>query len=51
GVPLSVKYRRLFDLSLHKLSTVAAMRDLGWEAGGAAWSWHCQLWAWEDEML
>ncbi|MCI09288.1 kinesin-like protein, partial [Trifolium medium] len=51
GFPLSVKYRRLFDLSLHKSSTVAAMRDLGWEAGGAAWSWRRQLWAWEDEML
>ncbi|MCI18011.1 cysteine-rich receptor-like protein kinase, partial [Trifolium medium] len=41
--PLSVKYRRLFDLSLHKSSTVAAMQDLGWEVGGAAWSWRRQL--------
>ncbi|GAU37579.1 hypothetical protein TSUD_213200 [Trifolium subterraneum] len=36
GVPLSVKYRRLFDLSLNKHRTVAEMRELGWAGGGAA---------------
>jgi hypothetical protein len=37
GVPLSVRYRRLFELSLNKSCTVAGMRDLGWEDRGAAW--------------
>ncbi|MCI43573.1 protein kinase, partial [Trifolium medium] len=45
GIPLSVRYRHLFDLSLNKSSTVAVMSDLGWGVGGAAWSWRCQLWA------
>jgi hypothetical protein len=43
-VPLSVRYRRLFDLSLYRSSTVAAMSDLGWESGGAAWAWRRALW-------
>ncbi|GAU22997.1 hypothetical protein TSUD_98260 [Trifolium subterraneum] len=34
GVPLSVKYMRLFDLSLNKHRTVAEMRELGWAGGG-----------------
>ncbi|PNX89144.1 cysteine-rich receptor-like protein kinase, partial [Trifolium pratense] len=51
GVPLSVRYRRLFDLSINKLRSVAAMCELGWEEGGAAWQWRRQLWAWEEEML
>jgi hypothetical protein len=44
GVPLSVRYPRLFDLSLHMMSTVAEMSGLRWEVGGAAW-------AWEEEIL
>jgi hypothetical protein len=48
--PLSVRYMRLFDLSLFKSSTVAEMRDLGWEARGAAWTWRQQLWVWEEEL-
>ncbi|MCI33756.1 hypothetical protein A2U01_0054973, partial [Trifolium medium] len=32
--PLRVKYRRLFDLSTNKTSSVAAMFELGWEEGG-----------------
>ncbi|MCI37743.1 DNA-directed RNA polymerase, partial [Trifolium medium] len=51
GVPLSVRYRRLFDLSLNRFSTVEVMRDLGCGDGGAAWSWRRQLWAWEEELL
>jgi hypothetical protein len=35
GVPLSERYPRLFNLSLHRLSTVAEISVLGWEAGGA----------------
>ncbi|GAU22859.1 hypothetical protein TSUD_282260 [Trifolium subterraneum] len=51
GVPLSVRYRRLFYLSLNRLSTVVVMSDLGWGAGGAACVWRLQLWVWEEEML
>ncbi|GAU15866.1 hypothetical protein TSUD_40870 [Trifolium subterraneum] len=51
GVPLSVRFRRLYDLSLHRTSTVDAICELGWEEGGAAWQWRRQLWAWEEELL
>ncbi|GAU44687.1 hypothetical protein TSUD_183450 [Trifolium subterraneum] len=51
GIPLSVRFRRLFDLSQHKLKTVAEMRDFGWGSGGAAWLWRRQLWVWEEEMV
>ncbi|GAU10676.1 hypothetical protein TSUD_426400, partial [Trifolium subterraneum] len=34
GVPLSVRYRRLFDLSTNQSSSVAEMCGLGWEEGG-----------------
>ncbi|GAU43191.1 hypothetical protein TSUD_300780 [Trifolium subterraneum] len=51
GVPLSMKYRRLFDWSLNKHMTVAEMRGLGWDGGGATWLWRRQLWVWEDELL
>ncbi|MCH98404.1 receptor-like protein kinase ANXUR2, partial [Trifolium medium] len=51
GVPLSVRFRRLFDLSVNKTSSVAEMCELGWEEGGAAWQWRRQLWVWEEEML
>jgi hypothetical protein len=51
GVSLSIRYRRLFDLSLNRAGTVAFMCLLGWEEGGAAWSWHRRMWAWEEVML
>ncbi|MCI53375.1 protein kinase, partial [Trifolium medium] len=51
GVPLSVRFRRLFELSTYQTSSVADMCALGWEAGGAAWQWRCPLWAWEEELL
>ncbi|WJX36765.1 hypothetical protein P8452_24608 [Trifolium repens] len=41
----------MFDLSLYRSSTVAAMSDLVWEVGGAAWVWRRPLWAWEEELL
>jgi hypothetical protein len=37
GVSLSVRFRRLFDLSNNKLCSVAVMCELVWEDGGAAW--------------
>ncbi|MCH79554.1 cysteine-rich receptor-like protein kinase [Trifolium medium] len=42
---------RLFELSEHQTSTVAAMYRLGWEEGGTAWRWRQSLTAWELEML
>ncbi|KAK2365871.1 hypothetical protein QL285_079314 [Trifolium repens] len=27
------------------------MSRLGWEEGGTAWQWGCQLWAWEEEII
>ncbi|GAU21182.1 hypothetical protein TSUD_10990 [Trifolium subterraneum] len=50
-VPLSVRFRRLYELSLHQTSTVDAMCVKGWEEGEAAWQWRRQLWAWEEEEL
>ncbi|MCI01524.1 cysteine-rich receptor-like protein kinase [Trifolium medium] len=32
--PLSVRYQHLFDLTVHKSSTVADMFSLGWGVGG-----------------
>lgn len=34
GVPLGIKFRRLFDLAVHRESSVAKMATLGWEEGG-----------------
>jgi hypothetical protein len=39
GVPLSVRFWRLYDLTLHRSCTVAEMSALGWGEGGAAWVW------------
>jgi len=50
-VPLCRRFSRLFNLSLNKSSTVAEMFSLGWEVGGAAWSWRRRLWEWEEELL
>lgn len=36
GVVLLVRFRRLYDLSVHKHYTVAEMSELGWEDGGDA---------------
>ncbi|MCI78470.1 DNA-directed RNA polymerase, partial [Trifolium medium] len=43
--PLSVRFQRLFDLMIHKSSTMAEMFALGWGVGRAAWMWQRQLWA------
>jgi hypothetical protein len=43
GVPFCVRFRRLYDLSLHRSCRVAEMSELGWEEGGAAWAWRRQL--------
>ncbi|KAK2395676.1 hypothetical protein QL285_057389 [Trifolium repens] len=51
GVPLCERFGRLYDLATSKSRTVAEMYALGWEAGGEAWAWRRQLWAWEEEQL
>ncbi|GAU51172.1 hypothetical protein TSUD_412070 [Trifolium subterraneum] len=51
GVPLCVRFRRLFDLAVNQSISVADMWELGWGEGGAGWQWRRQLWVWEEEML
>jgi hypothetical protein len=50
-VSLGARFPRLFNLSLHRLSTVANMRGLGWGEGGGAWLWCRPLRAWEEDLL
>ncbi|GAU20182.1 hypothetical protein TSUD_352460 [Trifolium subterraneum] len=51
GVPLCVRYSRLFELAANQSISVANMCELGWEEGGAGWQWHRQLWVWGEELL
>lgn len=51
GGPLSVRFRRLFDLAENKLSSVADTRSLGWEVGMKVWKWRRRLLAWEEEYV
>jgi hypothetical protein len=51
GIPLSERFRRLYDLTENRSSLVVEMSALGWKVGGEAWVWRRQLWAWEEEML
>jgi len=41
--PLRDQFRRLYDLSENKLSTVAQMFAWGWGEEGEAWKWR-RLW-------
>jgi len=50
-VSLRTRFSCLFYLTTNKLCTVADMFSLGWEEGGAAWSWRMRLWAWEKELV
>jgi len=36
---------------MNKSISAAAMCDLGWEEGGAAWQWRRRLWACKDDLL
>ncbi|GAU24512.1 hypothetical protein TSUD_156240 [Trifolium subterraneum] len=42
-IPLCLRFRRLFDLAVTQLCSVAEMALLGWGAGGAAWVWRRPL--------
>ncbi|XP_024630227.1 uncharacterized protein [Medicago truncatula] len=50
-VPLCRRFARLFELTTNKLITMADMYAIGWEDGGAAWSWRRRLWVWEEELV
>jgi hypothetical protein len=51
GAMLCERFRRLFDLTENKSSTVADLFSSGWEVGGEAWVWRRLLWVWEEELL
>ncbi|GAU48899.1 hypothetical protein TSUD_98900 [Trifolium subterraneum] len=48
GIPFSVRFRRLFELSSFHRVSVADMCAHGWEDGGAAWQWR-HKWIWKHD--
>jgi len=51
GVSFSVRFSRLFELSVFKGELVLVMSQLGWGEGGEAWRWRRRLFAWEEELV
>lgn len=51
GVPLRIRFPRLFELVVNKWATVEDMERRGWEVGGDAWVWRRRLHAWEEESV
>jgi hypothetical protein len=51
GVPLRVRFPRLFDLALNKGVTVREMASRGWEVGGGTWEWRRRLLACEEDSI
>ena len=51
GVPLRVRFPRLFELNENRWETVENMERRGWEEGGDAWGWRRGLHAWEEESV
>ena len=49
-VPFSVRFSRLYDLSVFRGASVLEMSQLGWGEGGEAWRWR-RLFAWEEELV
>jgi len=45
------RFRRLYDLSIHKDLSVGEMHALGWGEDGEAWRWRRRLLAWEEELV
>ncbi|MCI94451.1 DNA-directed RNA polymerase, partial [Trifolium medium] len=39
GLPLSVRFERLYDFTANKTASVAMMFASGWGTGGQAWAW------------
>jgi len=50
-VSFSVRFSRLFELSVFKGESVLEMSQLGWGEGGEAWRWRRKLFVWEEEMV
>ena len=51
GEALSVRFSRLYDLSLDREVSVSDMFHGGWGVDGEAWRWRRRLFVWEEEML
>jgi len=51
GASFDVRYVKLFDLDVNKLSTVAEMFSLGWESNDEVWDWLRRLFAWEEKLV
>ena len=51
GVPLHMRFSRLFNLAENKRVTVSEMTGRGWVVGGDAWEWRRRLLAWEEELV
>jgi len=51
GVSLSVRFSRLYDLSMFKESSVFHMSHLGWREDGGVWRWRRRLFVWEELLL
>lgn len=51
GVPLLIRFPRLFELAENKWATVEDMERRGWEVGGDAWGWRRRLHAWEEKSV
>lgn len=51
GVPLWVRFPRLFYLADDKGVSVEVMARRGWEVGGGVWVWMRRLFAWEEESV
>lgn len=48
---LCVRFRRLYDLSQYKLTTVDEMYSLGWGLSGEVRRWRGRLFAWEGKLV
>jgi hypothetical protein len=49
GASFSVRFNRLFDLTVFKGESVFEMYQLGWGEEGEAW--RRRLFAWEEELV
>ena len=48
---LRMKFPRLFELAVDKVSSVRDMESRGWGVDGGAWEWRRGLFAWEEECV
>jgi len=51
GLPLGVRFSRLFELAENRWISVEDMSQLGWGEGGDAWKWKRRLFVWEEENV